>query len=633
MRSVYLLLIAFFLLSIGWYCRVDQPQSEQTFQNLEEGVGYVGMQTCRSCHDNIHQTFIHTGMGQSFGKATLQKTAAHFGPDALVYDEALDFYYYPFFRDSNMYVLEFRLEGSDTVHQRIEQIDYIIGSGHHTNSHLINQNGYFYQAPITYYTQEERWDLAPGFDQGANLRFSRYLSSECITCHNYFPEPVIGSINKYASMPTGIECERCHGPGEIHVREKLAGNMVDTSQFADYTIVNPKRLPRDLQMDLCQRCHLQGLAILEPGKTFYDFRPGMALTEVMNVYLARYSDSHERFIMASQADRIRLSQCFKESEMTCITCHNPHQSVREFDQTAQFNKACQSCHDTNCSAAFAERQAENNNCIHCHMPPSASIDIPHINITDHYISRDNIRGQKKEGAQNQGPPKFLGLQALTKKNPTPLDMATAYLALYEKYVPAEIMLDSARYYINRADREQQATFPALVQYYYLREAYDSITLLKLPSTPLDAWTDYRIGEAFYQQGDAPQALKFFNQACDLQALNLEFLEKRGLAEALVNKPEEAKETFQLVLSENPNRPIAHCNLGYLLVVSGDLEGAARHYQKAIALDPDYEQALLNMAALRLQQNRKPEALKLLDRVLKKNPANQQASAARELILR
>ena len=112
----------------------------------------------------------------------------------------------------------------------------------------------------------------------------------------------------------------------VHVKEKLAGNIVDTTQFIDYSIVNPRDLPRDLQMDICQRCHLQGVAVLNEGKTFFDFKPGMALAEVMNVFLPRYTNSHERFIMASQADRLRLSECFKTGEMSCITCHNPHKS-------------------------------------------------------------------------------------------------------------------------------------------------------------------------------------------------------------------------------------------------------------------------------------------------------------------
>ena len=157
----------------------------------------------------------------------------------------------------------------------------------------------FFQAPITFYTQKGKWDMAPGFEK-ENLRFGRILTTECLTCHNNYPTPASGSLNKYEHMPKGISCERCHGPGAIHVKEKLAGNIVDTTKYIDYSIVNPKDLPRNLQMDVCQRCHLQGIPVLEPGKTFFDFKPGMKLSEVLNVFLPRYTNSHESFIMASQ---------------------------------------------------------------------------------------------------------------------------------------------------------------------------------------------------------------------------------------------------------------------------------------------------------------------------------------------
>ena len=80
--------------------------------------------------------------------------------------------------------------------------------------------------------------------------------------------------------------------------------MVDTSKYIDYSIVNPADLSRDLQMNVCQRCHLQGVAILKDGKNFDDFRPAMPLTDVMDVFLPEYDGNETQFIMASQAHRL-----------------------------------------------------------------------------------------------------------------------------------------------------------------------------------------------------------------------------------------------------------------------------------------------------------------------------------------
>ena len=38
------------------------------------------------------------------------------------------------------------------------------------------------------------------------------------------------------------------------------------------------------------RCHLQGNTVLANGKSFYDFKPGMDLNEIMTVFTARYKD-------------------------------------------------------------------------------------------------------------------------------------------------------------------------------------------------------------------------------------------------------------------------------------------------------------------------------------------------------
>ena len=126
---------------------------------------------------------------------------------------------------------EFRLDNKDTVHKRIEKITYKIGSGHHTNSHLYEINGYIHQIPYTYYTQENISDLPPGYENGGNTRFSREIALECMSCHNGHSNLVEGSNHKYHSIPQGIECESCHGPGEVHVKRKLAGELIDTSKY------------------------------------------------------------------------------------------------------------------------------------------------------------------------------------------------------------------------------------------------------------------------------------------------------------------------------------------------------------------------------------------------------------------
>lgn len=637
MKKIILpLFLGLFAMWFFTLCKSGETTTQpDTYLNLQDSVDYVGMATCRSCHANIHETFAETGMGRSWHFATPEKSDASFGDHALVYNKKSDFYYFPYFKNDELYVLEFRLENGDTVHQRSEKISYIVGSGQHTNSHIINENGYIYQAPVTWYAQDKKWDMAPGFTDD-NLRFSRLLTDECITCHNHYPTMPPGSLNKFTEMPTGIECERCHGPGEIHVKEKLAGNIVDTSQFIDYSIVNPSDLPRDLQMDLCQRCHLQGTAVVNEGKTFFDFKPGMKLNEVMNVYLPRFTDSHEQFIMASQADRMRLSECFKNSDMTCLSCHHPHHSV-EATPKEQYNGACKNCHGENksvdaqvdfnkkCTAPMADREANGDDCSACHMPKSGSIDIPHVRITDHFIRAHN---SEAEVATQEVEKQFLGIEILTKDNPTHLDMARGYLAVYDKYVAAPVMLDSAAFYIGNSPASFREKLPLLIHLHINRGDHGWITQttssVKLPVDSMDAWTAYRIGEAYYQTADYKNALRYFEQAVSGLPLHLDFMEKQGLALANLQRTTEAEKVFRKVLSENTKRPVALTNLGFIKVLDGNILEAEKLYDQAIDLDPDYPQALVNKAALLIFKKDKKGGKKLLERVLEIDPENAQA---------
>src|SRR5690606_8783329 len=150
------------------------------------------MNTCKLCHQDIYNSFIETGMGKSFDLAGKQKSSGNFS-NASVYDNIENFHYQAFWAHDSLYIKEFRLEKNDTIFQRTEQVNFIIGSGQHTNSHLQNVNGYLNQMPMTYYTQKKQWDLPPGFENGFNSHFTRKIGLECMTCHNTYLKSVLDS--------------------------------------------------------------------------------------------------------------------------------------------------------------------------------------------------------------------------------------------------------------------------------------------------------------------------------------------------------------------------------------------------------------------------------------------------------
>ena len=618
-------------------------EPEPAYLNLGGEASYVGVDACQTCHPDKYETYTKAQMGRSWEAATLSNSAADFTDPEPVYDPHNDFYYQPFNRGEELFIKEYRLAGRDTVFQRVEKITYIVGSGQHTNSHIMDVNGYLYQMPLTWYMQDGLWDLPPGFGDGGNLRFERPIPLQCITCHNAMPVYVEGSENRYDAVPHGIDCERCHGPGSIHVREMQTGNAVNVATEIDYTIVNPGKLPLDLQFDICEGCHTQGASVFKEGKTFADFRPGMPLTDIENVFWPRYADSVRQFVMASHPDRLQLSQCFLQSQeegrqdrgyapMTCITCHDPHLSIETLGAD-HYNQTCQSCHgaeqDVLCSEDEAVRAAEADNCVACHMPVSGSADIPHVRITDHFIRKpDRAVAQLLSSEEVEAQKQFVRLASLVEESPTDREVAEGYLVYYEEVTNHPGFLDSAAVYLAKARQTTslQAVADPLIRVLFLQEKYDDIVALA-PSLNVpalrDAWTFYRIGEAFLAKGQPSEAGRYFEHAVDRAPAHLRFLNKLASAYSQQGRQPEAIALFDTVLEANPKFSEAYNNRGFARVLLGDAEGAEADFLAALALDPDLDRALANIASLYYNTNRPAEARPYARRLLALDPTNVQ----------
>lgn len=62
--------------------------------------------------------------------------------------------------------------------------DYALGSGVRGRSYLVDRGGLLYQSPVSWYSQEQKWDLSPGYSLDVSeTRFERRVTDDCLGCH------------------------------------------------------------------------------------------------------------------------------------------------------------------------------------------------------------------------------------------------------------------------------------------------------------------------------------------------------------------------------------------------------------------------------------------------------------------
>lgn len=255
-------------------------------------------------------------------------------------------------------------QGLRSEHQAAWQI----GSGSHARGYLVRIGDALFQSPVAEYLRRKIWDVAPGYERLDRIDFNRPVTAECLNCHSGKPLPIVDSINRYAQPEfavASIDCQRCHGDGEVHQRQPARTN-----------IVNPVRLGTVQRDSICEQCHLQGEArISQPGAR--PFQPGQKLEDSVSVFVAGRIKEEQKVV--SHVEQLALSRCAqKSSQLWCGTCHKAHGEVMDI------GTQCSSCH----AAKLSERHPKSTeSCESCHMPKRIAVDGLHAAFTDHRIRK------------------------------------------------------------------------------------------------------------------------------------------------------------------------------------------------------------------------------------------------------
>lgn len=449
-------------------------------------------------------------------------------------------------------------------------------------------------------------------------------------CHNAYPDVPLGS-DRYgqphvfpSTLPEGVGCQRCHGPGAAHIR--LAADIDALDEAVRASIVNPAKLPPKLRDDVCFQCHLQLTSKLTSfmrrfGRDDYSYRPGQSLSDyLVHLDFDDGTERSERFEINHHPYRLRQSTCYVASngELNCLTCHDPHRKVPATEAPTYYRDRCLSCHeiddcrlDEMAVEGATGRDIAADNCIACHMPKRRTQDVVHVVMTDHRIQRrpvDDLLAPREETA----PPGGTKIELYWSNHKLPEPMATAHRAMSvvvdgdvsaleafetalatDSPTPREplIELGTGQLRAGRYD-DALATFRAVAK----RE----------PDLAL-AWANIGVALAAMQRDR--EAIELLNRAAELDPDVADTHYNLAAAYARVGQTEAAQRHYREALRLRPNYVNAWFNLGNLLARKGRFADAASAYRSALAIEPNTPAAYRNLGLALSYLDSWPEAVR------------------------
>ena len=573
-------------------------------------------------------------MARSFSRATPGETAGDF------HHEASGTHYSMSVRDGKYYQRRWQIgpDGSETNAEEL-QADYVMGSGNHARTWLSRTaRGTLVELPLGWYSENGGyWAMNPGYET-PHPPSHRPIAYECMFCHNSYPRIPAANEGTGAEpvytgdLPEGIGCQRCHGPAERHMHAaRTPGAKAADIRAA---IVNPARLGKEREMEVCMQCHLETTSTRLPslirrfGRGPFSYAPGQPLGDfVLSFDHAPRRGYDDKFEIAGGAYRLRQSRCFLQSKgrMTCVTCHNPHDVPRGPAATAHYAAVCRQCHSGNVDRLNAVGSHPSDaDCVKCHMPKRRTDDAVHVVMTDHRI-------QKRARASRDL------LAALKESHPAPSEEYRGPVApYYPPSVPALYValaqvrdgrnLESGIHELSAA--LSQSASPQVDFYVALGDAWHAAADPAKASAaygkaarlqPNSARAFRYLGIALHESKQLADAVTALKRALQLDPGDAHAWFELGLIASERGRTAEALADFTKASTLNRDLPDVWNSLGVALKASGNGPAAERAFRQAIRIDPYYATANGNLARLLTDQGDSAQAIYYAEQAARLQP--------------
>ena len=338
----------------------QQPEPSPAGSSRQD---FVGDEACRACHSGKAAGYSGTAHHATSGSPTSESILGSFAEEKNILrtsDEAL---YFRMDRKPDGFYQTAVWGIPPATTSRSEKMAVVIGSGRKGQTYLYWRRDQLFQLPVSYWTDLATWINSPGYRDG-EANFERRVISNCLGCHLTYAEaigsPVLSNQFKPESLVFGISCERCHGAGREHV-EAMQSNQQSATK-----IINPAKLTRDGQINVCAQCH-GGLRA--PLTDPFSYVPGESLDKYFRKDLLRGVATAD--VHGNQVALLESSRCYRSSPgMSCSTCHDAHQTQRD---PVALSSRCLACHRAEACGEFPVRKEKlTGHCVDCHMPVEPS---------------------------------------------------------------------------------------------------------------------------------------------------------------------------------------------------------------------------------------------------------------------
>jgi predicted CXXCH cytochrome family protein len=332
---------------------------------IQQSATYVGSAACRECHQATYDRWKKTRMANVV-------TDPHLRPDVIIPDLS---------------------KPDPLVTFKRDDIAFVYGSKW--------KQRYFTQVGDDYFPLGAQWDVAnkmwraylvqpntdwwvPFYPGGNDKRPTGPL---CDGCHS-----VNYDIRTKKVTEWNVGCEKCHGPGSLHVQNPSAS-----------TIVNPAKLDYVRANDTCIQCHSQGQPLKNPIEgRYYDwpvgFHMGLDLKDFWQLEEHKFGETNFTHFPDGTAHKNRMQgNDFVQSVMynrgiTCFSCHDVHGTENNADLIKPVSNLCLTCHRADSPSgphaptieAHTHHPAGSpgNECVSCHMPKIEQ-EMANVNVRSH----------------------------------------------------------------------------------------------------------------------------------------------------------------------------------------------------------------------------------------------------------